>query len=70
MKLTQQQQKDLADIIGRLERAERFIKNDSTEIVRDFGGSGKASINKEIGSDLCYLYQAKTRLIDFLNSAK
>lgn len=66
MPLTKKEQIILADILAKLNKAEQFIRNERTEIHTKYGNNS-TPINKEIGSDICYLYRAQEALNTFLN---
>ena len=66
MNLTQNQKRDLNDIVGRLKKAETFINNPKITVMQDFGSTGKDEINKDVGSDLVYLYRAINLLESFI----
>lgn len=68
MKLTQSQKRDLADILGRLKQAETFIKSQRVTVICDFGSMGRKEINKDIGSNLVYLYRTVSLLESFIES--
>ncbi|HOV97784.1 MAG TPA: hypothetical protein PLW49_02085 [bacterium] len=63
--LTNKQKSQLQHIFSRLTNAENFIKKENVLI---FTHGQNEPINKEIGSDLCYLYRAKEELQYFLEN--
>lgn len=67
-KLTKSQERDLNHILGRLQRVQTFILDSRTEVIRDAGSMGKHPINKEIGSELTYLYRAAEELQQFITT--
>jgi len=75
MKLSKSVASQIADAIAHLDRALNFIASDQTRIVRITrctvfptdgwtSGTGEAgvAINKEIGSDLCHVANARQKL--------
>ena len=63
--LTNKQKAELQHIFSRLTNAEKFIQKENVLI---YTHGNKEPINKEIGSDLCYLYRAKEELQYFLEN--
>jgi len=63
--LTNKQKQDLSHILSRLNSAEKFINKQDVLI---YTHGGNEPINKEIGSDLCYIYRAKEELKYFLEN--
>lgn len=76
--MTKKQLKQLQDIQGRLIKGINYIKNKNTLICSNIlptalsyynkEGEGITPMNKEIGSDLCYLYSALSNLTDIILS--
>jgi hypothetical protein len=64
--MTKAQQRDLEDVLGRLNKAIAFIDNDSIKIMKSFGSTGTHEVNKHIGSDLNYLRTAQERLNEII----
>jgi hypothetical protein len=65
MKLSKKYKDRLHDIYNRIEKSINFIMEENTSIVRKYGDDSIA-INKEIGSELCYLYTAQKQLKQIL----
>ena len=63
--MTNKQLLDLEDVLYGLEKAEKFIKHVNIDIV--YKGN---VLNKQVGSDLNYLYSAKERLVNFIENNK
>ena len=59
----------LAGIKEDLERGIAFIKSDKTEVVRLLNNK-KYAIDKNVGSDLCYLYNALDEVNNLLANKK
>ena len=68
MKLTKEQKLILNDILYRIKKVENFIQNETVSVSMNFGSMGKSEINKQIGSELCYLYQAVEKLEQFIEA--
>lgn len=80
--LTKKQVQSLESILFDLERVQKFLLKDSTIVATETkltsdqentwkcGNRVATTFNKNIGNDLCYLYNAKDRLNSFLNSNK
>lgn len=66
MKLTKKYRDRLHDIYNKIEKTINFILEENTSIVRKYSLSDSIAINKEIGSELCYLYTAKKQLKQIL----
>ena len=60
----------LNDIKEYLIKGIDFIKQDNVEIIVNYNSMGKSSINKEIGSELCYLYRALEELESLILNQK
>ena len=69
MKLSKKDYAILSDISHKLLKAETFIKDSRTTVIRDFGNFGKSEINKMIGSELVYLYAAREYLNNFITES-
>ncbi len=67
-KLTKAQAQDLNHILGRLQKVQTFILDSKTEVIIESGSIGKYPINKEAGSELCYLYRAAEELQNFIQT--
>ena len=65
MKLTKKYRDRLHDIYIGIEKSVNFILEENTSIVRTYSNDSVA-INKEIGSELCYLYTAQKQLNQIL----
>lgn len=76
--LTQKQRKSLENVLYHLDRAIRYVQDDSTVICRKSSGTTTldyrrpdgqciVSVAKEYGSDLCGLMDARKYLYRFLN---
>lgn len=76
-KLTQKQESRLRGILSELEEGIAFLKqpgvhvmcetkSETTDLWANQQGQRAYSMNKEIGSKLCYLYNAKSHLEQFL----
>ena len=77
--LTQKQRKDLEKILSDLKTAKKYLLKDETLVCRKtrgapYGtdyvnktGEGIGSMNKQIGTDLCYLYNSIDALENMLN---
>lgn len=57
----------LEEIRDSLEKGINFIQSDSVEIIKDYGSMGKVSINKDVGSDICYLYNALEQVVSLID---
>jgi len=64
-KLTNKQKQALNDILGKLLKCEAFIKSDRVAVSVNYS-TGKTEINKEVGSELNYLYSASSHLKNFI----
>ena len=60
----------LQSIKDSLTKGINFIKSDKVKINKDFGGMGIIEINKNIGSDLCCLYNSLEQLESLINQKK
>jgi len=47
-----------------------FIKSDKIKIIKNYGSLGNKEINKNVGSDLCYLYNALEQINSLLDNKK
>ena len=65
MKLSKKYRDRLHDIYTRIEKTVNFIREENTSIIRTYSNDSIA-INKEIGSELCYLYTAQKQLKQIL----
>lgn len=78
--MTKKRLKQLEDIQGRLIKGIDCIKNNNTLVCSkslptalsyyNKEGEGITPMNKEIGSDLCYLYSALANLTGIINAEK
>jgi len=67
-KLTKSQEQQLNHILSMLQKVQNFVLDNRTEVIREMGSMGKHPINKEIGSELTYLYKAKEELQQFITT--
>jgi len=66
MKISKKDKNRLHDIYTRIEKSINFIMEENTSIVRKYSNSDSVAIDKEIGSELCYLYTAQKQLKQIL----
>lgn len=64
--ITIEQRKQLNDILGNLRKANDFINNSNVIVSKNILGE-QIPINKQIGSELCYLGNGIDKLYNFLN---
>jgi len=62
MKISKKDKLRLDNIYMALCKGINFILEENTSIVRKYSNSDSVSIDKEIGSKICYLYQAQKEL--------
>ena len=78
MKLNKKQQIELHNILARLRKAESYIEKEDTLICSkslphalsfyDKTGTGITPMNKQAGSDICYLYNGINELEYFIEN--
>jgi len=66
MKMSKKDKLRLDNIYIDLCKGINFILEENTSIVRKYSNSDSVAIDKEIGSKLCYLYQAQKQLKQIL----
>ena len=60
--------KSLITILDDMKKAREFIMSEDTIVVRRFSGRS-VPINKQVGSELCYLYNAVNQLSGLIKEA-
>ena len=67
-KMKKEDIKSLITILDDMKKAREFIMSEDTIVVRRFSGRS-VPINKQVGSELCYLYNAVNRLSGLIKEA-